>query len=427
MKILIVDDEKISRKVLLKQFEGIGDCTAVDDGRAGLELITRAIQEKVPFDLVTMDVSMPKISGQQLLKMVRQKEKALDIPKADRTKIIMVTSRMNLSTIKDCIRLGCDGYLSKPVQKYQLMISLAKSGVSGLPEIEEFKKEKYAAIVADIIKRFYAGQIQMPVMPEVVSEIRQVITKKDPSIQELAQIAAKDILITSKLISISNSTLYRGFEKVTDLNAAVVRMGIKAASGLISSLLVLDMFKSDNEILNTQVKKLWGHSFACGCFARRIGQELKIEDTETLFLMGMIHDIGKMLLIRAICDINPEERFKEDMQVAIHEIHTTFGAALLKRMRFAKSFVQVAEFHHWNDFSQSDERELMIISLADELADKTGFAYFNPEMDPDAAADPDTLSLSSNNAIYYLGLELTTLYDIAEEMRFKIEECQSVM
>ena len=69
------------------------------------------------------------------------------------------------------------------------------------------------------------------------------------------------------------------------------------------------------------------------------------------------------------------ERFHQSLQMAIHEIHTTFGAALLKRMRFSQNFVHIVEFHHWNTFGAGSEQEMLILSVADHLAYELGYGF----------------------------------------------------
>ncbi len=424
MNILIVDDEKISRKVLLKQLEGIGNCTSVDDSEKALELVETALKKNQPYDLITLDVSMPKMNGQTVLKRIREMEKARKVEKAGRMKIIMVTSRMNISTIKKCIKLGCSGYLSKPVNKYQLLGNLGKMGFTDLPEIADKKQAGQAQVVAKIIKRFYAGKITLPVLPGIVSEVQDLLEQASPSIDQLTEIVKKDIIISSKLVFIANSALYRGMEKADSLNAALIRLGIKAASTLISSLVAKDLFASEDEKLNALLQRLWMHSFACACLAKRLGEELKMKSADTLFLMGIVHDIGKMLLIKAIADIDSEESFEDSTYLAIHEIHTTFGAVLLKKMRFSEEFVRIAEFHHWNDFSGKDEQELMIINLADHLADQMGYPFFDGDFSPgsEEADSGGAVNFEGIKVLKHVDIEEEKLTAIVNEMKTTIEE-----
>ncbi len=169
MKIMIVDDETVSRKILIQKMARIGSCTAVDDGLTAMELFDKALKAKAPFDLITLDVSMPKMDGRQLLSLIRRREKAVKIPKDKRVKIIMVTSRMNVSTIKECIKLGCDGYISKPVNNYQLLENLGRMGLAPPEENHQKDEKPHAKIIAQIIRRFYRGEIRLPVLPETAT------------------------------------------------------------------------------------------------------------------------------------------------------------------------------------------------------------------------------------------------------------------
>jgi putative nucleotidyltransferase with HDIG domain len=433
MKILIVDDETISRRILVKNMGSLGECVAVDNAKKGLEELDLAVKKKLPFDLVSLDVSMPGMDGKQVLQRIRKRELAAKIPKADRVKVIMVTSRMNMATIKACIKMGCNGYLSKPVSKYQLLETLGKMGFEIAAAQKETDTNTHTGVVTEIIQRFYKGKIDLPVFPHIVKEIQECLEGDSPSMEDLSKIVEKDIVIASKLISIANSPLYKGVDTVNSLNAALLRLGMKATQGVISAVAARNLFESKNDSLKRVLEKLWMHSFATACLGKSLGDALKIKNTENIFLMGIIHDIGKMLLMKAVVDLFPEESVEDpEFQIAIHEIHTTFGAALLKKMRFSPAFIQVAEFHHWNLYPKETEPELMIINLADSLTHDLGFGFTEFESGDDGSEktpEPETntqeeklIRITSLSSFKQLGLELDTVLEICSQVHATVKE-----
>lgn len=430
MKILIVDDEKISRKILLKKFKPFGDCTEVDNSTDALKQYDNAIEEKDPFDLISLDVSMPIMDGKQILAAIRKKEINQKVPKKDQVKIIMITSRMNMSTIKKCIQLKCNGYLAKPVNNYQLIENLERLGFHKLQEEESGsdgnkKTRTNTQTISKIINRFYKGKIQLPILPRIVNEVQALLESDDPSIEDLAKIINKDLLISTKLISIANSSLYKGVDKADNLNAALLRLGLKATNGLITTLVSKDLFKSENNALNQLMEKLWMHSFACACYGRAIAQACKSSNEETVFLMGIVHDIGIMLLLTAIGDIHPEETFEDEkLLTAIHEIHTTFGAVILKKMRFSSEFIKIAEFHHWNDFTKDDPQELLIIHLADFLAHTTGFPFEGGQKEQ-PESDNHLEGIETLKSLSMLGLDQEKITDLVAEVKPTIKSSAS--
>ncbi|MCP3875323.1 MAG: HDOD domain-containing protein [Desulfobacteraceae bacterium] len=423
MKTLIIDDAKISRKVIQKIMEPISECQMSDDGKKGFAIYEKAVEQKKPFDLLTLDVSMPGVSGLKVLNEIRRKEQKMKISKAKKAKIIMVTSRMDTATIKKCIKLGCNGYLTKPINKYLLLKSLEGMGFD-IPE-KLLKKDKsiHKDIVENIIKKFYQGKINIPVLPHIIQAVNSLFESDDASIEGLAKIVEKDPVICSKLISIANSPLYKGVDIVDNLNSGLVRLGLKAAHSTILTITNKNIFNSKNNFVKELLEKLWMHSFACACCGKLIAEELKLKNSETIFLMGIIHDIGKLLLIKAIVDINPDESFKDDdLLFAIQEIHTTFGGALLKKWKFSNTFIQIAELHHWSNFSAKREKDLLIINLANNLAKNIGFDFFNYKNQKDEKEKKNEGEKKMLKLLKKLGLEHTRFVQIGEEAKTTIKE-----
>ena len=133
MKIMIVDDEPVSRRIMAKTLAPIGKCTITDSGKKAIVLFEKAVKKKAPFELIILDISMPDISGIQVLNQIRTREKNLKTPKDGRAKIIMVTASMRRSAIRKCIRLGCNSYIAKPYNRAQIFRELERLGFT-IPE-----------------------------------------------------------------------------------------------------------------------------------------------------------------------------------------------------------------------------------------------------------------------------------------------------
>lgn len=431
MKIIVVDDENICRKILKKNMELIGDCTAVNNSQEALSLISTAFEEKKPYDLITLDISMPLMSGQELLVEIRKREKEMGIPKDERSKIIMVTSRMNMPTIKACIKSGCNAYIAKPINKKQLFSHLKKLGVDTLEGEENKNAEPDFDIMTEFIHRFNSGKIELPVLPHIVQEIQDLLSGSEPSTEDLAKIIEKDGVMSTKLISVANSPLYKGTETVTSVNAALIRLGLKEAQSIITTITNKNLYNSDNSVLKDLLNKLWMHSLACATCGKLIAEALGMDNLENIFLMGIIHDIGKMLLIKAVQDITPNESFEnQEIQLAIHEIHTSFGAILIKKWGFSEEFINIADLHHWNRFPEGTAKELLIINLADALSQNIGFGFFDfrasDGQSEEALKEGDRISFEDLESFKQLGLDSDRLLEIGEKAKNIIKESSKV-
>jgi two-component system chemotaxis response regulator CheY len=128
MKILVVDDELVSRKKMMKIIKEFGSCEGVQNGKAALSLIKTALEEWKLYDLITLDVSMPDISGTEVLATIRELEAERGLDEEERAKILMVTSHSDAETVKACVG-KCDGYVIKPFSKEVIVGKMKKIGL----------------------------------------------------------------------------------------------------------------------------------------------------------------------------------------------------------------------------------------------------------------------------------------------------------
>ena len=130
MKILIVDDEPVTRMLLQKTVHRLGEYEAADNGNAAINAFTRAWQNWVPFDLITLDISMPGMDGTEVLSKIRGMEKEKKVPKENRVKILMLSVISDKDTIVNCIKAGCDDYIVKPFDRKTIIEKIEKMGLT---------------------------------------------------------------------------------------------------------------------------------------------------------------------------------------------------------------------------------------------------------------------------------------------------------
>jgi len=128
MRILIVEDDYTSRIVLLRQLLPYGQTQVAVNGKEAVELFGAAISAGTPFDLVCLDIMLPGMDGQAVLRELRAIESSAG-PAPGRTpaRIIMTTALNDRTNVVTAIK-SCDGYLVKPVDRAKLMACLQGFG-----------------------------------------------------------------------------------------------------------------------------------------------------------------------------------------------------------------------------------------------------------------------------------------------------------
>ena len=129
MRILIVEDEFISRKIMQKFLSQLGDCDIAVDGEEAVDAFRLAWDDNQPYDLVFMDIMMPRINGKEALMRIRSMEKDRGVKGAREVKIIMTTAVEDAKTVFESFRSGATSYLVKPITKEKLFGEIRKLGL----------------------------------------------------------------------------------------------------------------------------------------------------------------------------------------------------------------------------------------------------------------------------------------------------------
>jgi two-component system, chemotaxis family, chemotaxis protein CheY len=127
LKILIVDDSKTSRLALERLLAPYGDCDHGVNGEDAIKAFSMAWEQGRPYELICLDIMMPRVDGIQALMIMRRMEREIGILKPNGAKIIMVTSIDNPRIVFEAYyRGGADAYLYKPVEKQKLLDELKR-------------------------------------------------------------------------------------------------------------------------------------------------------------------------------------------------------------------------------------------------------------------------------------------------------------
>ena len=247
-------------------------------------------------------------------------------------------------------------------------------------------------------------------MPQVVQDVQVVIKRSTSNVDEVAAVIERDPTISLRLISVANSPVYRGVQEIRNIRNALPRMGLKETLNLVIAISNKSLYETDRVQFKILMDKLWVHSLACAYSAKVIAQHLNLEDVETYFLMGLVHDIGKALLLKAFTDKTKIKTFSLDAILAnIQEVHLSLGSLLLKRWGFSDAFIKVIANHEGGDFSAETGKDVLVLHLANLLTCKIGYSLvINEDIDFEEVDSARLLKLD-NDKIEVIGQEAKTI------------------
>jgi two-component system chemotaxis response regulator CheY len=127
MRVLIVEDDFTSRKLLQKILSPYGEADIAVNGQEAVEAFKEALEEGKPYDLVCMDIMMPEMDGQEALRKIREFEKSKGVKSSDEVKVVMTTALDDPKNVVEAYyKGGATSYVPKPIDR-QLFLQLLRN------------------------------------------------------------------------------------------------------------------------------------------------------------------------------------------------------------------------------------------------------------------------------------------------------------
>ncbi|OOG25589.1 phosphohydrolase [Thioalkalivibrio denitrificans] len=232
------------------------------------------------------------------------------------------------------------------------------------------KRQEIRALLADV------SALVSP--PEIVIRLRQAIDAQDSTSESLAAIVMQDPNLSARILHIANSAMYGLNHRVETVSRAISIIGQRALYHLALAVTASQTFsKLPSELVNVAV--FWRHSVFTALIARNLAQRCHVLHPERLFVAGLLHDLGSLVLYQRYPDILRESlltaRGNEDV-VAQQEReligfdHAEVGGALLELWGLPESLQQAVAFHH-RPGAAANTIEVAIVHMADTLANRT--------------------------------------------------------
>ncbi|HOV86154.1 MAG TPA: HDOD domain-containing protein [Syntrophobacteraceae bacterium] len=232
-------------------------------------------------------------------------------------------------------------------------------------------------------------EVRLSTLPVILAQIIETINKPNSSPKEIANVVSRDTTLSARLLRIVNSAFYGFPHKIDTLSRAVLIVGTKQMSALAMGVKVINIFKSIPCDL-IDMKSFLEHSIACGIVARILAGHRSITNTERLFVGGLLHDIGRLVLYNhmphearsALLAAKAEKRLLNDLEDEMMPWnHGRIGGSLLKKWRLPVSLETITRYHHAPTVAK-DPTEPAIIHVADIIVNSLGIGSSGERLVP---------------------------------------------
>jgi len=371
MKFLVIDNDP----AIIKSFEelpiDITEFQALRTGDAAIRGVRNALKRRDPFDLIAIDIDLPDMDGRDVTLEIRKIEQEWSIPREKRAFVMMVAARADEKSVRTSLSVGCNAFIVKPFKVETIVKTLAKSRLkSKLSDGQD--EQKAADPINMILRRLETGKIQMASLPDVSIKLNEM-AKKGLNFKLIGDLIRKDPAITAKIMSVSNSAYYGGASKNKTVDEAISRIGLYATKQYVDAICNRQLFASDDKRFTKFAEDLWKHSLYCAVASLTVVRVLDLELKADAFSLGLLHDIGKILLLQMTAELESKNQFKEGVDLEklfgpIEKYHGMIGAKAFKKWNFSVEYVEGALFHDNLEKKDSPSQQLRVLHFANAMA-----------------------------------------------------------
>ena len=238
----------------------------------------------------------------------------------------------------------------------------------------------------------------LPTLPTVVIKVMKIVNDPSTSASDVAFVVGQDISLSAKILRLANSAFYGIPKAVTNLNNAVVILGLKVINTIVLSLTIFDMFPKDRKTPLFNRTAFWRHCTSCGLICKFLSARLKkfiLFDSEDAFCAGLLHDIGKIVMEQYLHDdFRNALKFARQKKIPFFEAeiktlgysHTDVADWLTSQWQLPSQLLAPIIYHHTPKDTQEYLDIVALCHVADYLCYELKLSideeYSPPLLDP---------------------------------------------
>ncbi len=223
---------------------------------------------------------------------------------------------------------------------------------------------------------------EIKAMSPAVMQVINLTNNPNCSLDKVVKAVRNDHAIALKLLKLANSAVYNRGEPIDSVAKAVTRIGLDNIRTAVLNLSVVENFSNEQAADLIDFGRFWEHSIGCGLIASKIATTLQPDLADSAFTMGLLHDVGRMVLLE-----HDTERYRMVIETARTQglpldlvekrlmlvSHADMMDRVLRSWNFPKSLIDPIVFHHLSmgnirQMARKQLTETAILALANRLS-----------------------------------------------------------
>jgi len=218
------------------------------------------------------------------------------------------------------------------------------------PELTPEVAERADEIAAQVLSRFETSKSDVPALPSVATEVMELVNDPESDINALVKLINQDPNLAAQLLRVANSSAVSGGgPEVDSTRDACVRLGSSEVGQIVAATAMRSAFAMEaggNSCLPDVGVELWRRSLGVAHGAGWLAMRINV-NTESLFLCGMLHNIGQAIGLRFLSEILEGAELQDECLVhaVLARVHDDIGGAAAQMWELPRKIGACCSFH----------------------------------------------------------------------------------
>lgn len=214
---------------------------------------------------------------------------------------------------------------------------------------------------------------KLPTLNTIAFEVINLCADKEIPIPRLVKVISSDQSLTSQILKLANSSYFNYPRTIYTLDRAIIILGFRLLRDVAVSLAIFSIYKGFKANQFFDLAGFWRHSLYTGFALKAIADSYDPENKEMLYICGLLHDLGKPVLVNQLGEdykfiLEKSDREQHDLGELEYRFlnfnHAELGAKLLEMWNLPESIVLTTRYHHNPDaYLGEDTNALWIRSV----------------------------------------------------------------
>lgn len=231
------------------------------------------------------------------------------------------------------------------------MSGILKNYLKGAPPEEPVAESKEGVAMGRKVREVLQSVQSVASLPGPAQKVLALLQDPEVNIDKVAKLIALEPTLVATILRVVNSAFYGLRARINTISQAMVVLGLKKIRQIVLTAGVMQKFQ---DIPTSVSMKIWDHSLRAGQWAKEFGGRLGFKDTEELFISGLVHNVGELVIIQYFpneflqigAQMKAGKSQLEAERAAVGGTHADLGGFVFEMWQLSPETIQSAMLHH---------------------------------------------------------------------------------